>query len=97
MKGHAGIEGNEGADAMANKGARRPEMKERDWKLARLRVEGIVKQLESGGTVDGIGAGLIEEEVEEEVEVVDKVGRSFWSLSKYIAVTYTYHLVSYLT
>ena len=31
VKGHAGEEGNEGADWLANQGALRPEESERDW------------------------------------------------------------------
>ena len=31
MKGHFGIAGNEGADALANRGALMPEEPERDW------------------------------------------------------------------
>lgn len=84
MKGHAGIEGNEGADAMANEGARRSEVAERDWERERLCVEELVVQLESGGIVGDVGAG--EEEEEDMVELLDKVGCSILSLSKPIAV-----------
>jgi hypothetical protein len=39
VKGHAGIEGNEGADYQANLGAALPEVGERDWEKLRQDLE----------------------------------------------------------
>lgn len=38
VKGHAGHEGNEGADALANQGCLLPEMPDRDWKALEEQV-----------------------------------------------------------
>jgi ribonuclease HI len=39
VKGHAGIEGNEGADHMANIGATMPEEPDRDWDALREKLQ----------------------------------------------------------
>ncbi|KAL5519723.1 hypothetical protein ACEPAG_1383 [Sanghuangporus baumii] len=45
VKGHAGIEGNEGADAQANLGAALPEVPERDWEDDTKSIEALIKEV----------------------------------------------------
>ncbi|KAL5501897.1 hypothetical protein ACEPAH_9158 [Sanghuangporus vaninii] len=60
VKGHAGIEGNEGADTQANLGAGLPEARERDWENDTKSIEALIKEVRNS---------LAEEEGP---EVVDK-------------------------
>ena len=48
--GHVGIEGNEGADRLANEGATRPERPERDWDALREDVERKMEERMRAGT-----------------------------------------------
>lgn len=43
--GHVGIEGNEGADGLANQGALLPEEEERDWEAERAGVERLLAEM----------------------------------------------------
>jgi len=51
VRGHVGIEGNEGADAQANLGALLPVLAERNWAAAVKKLE-----MESRGKAEGAGA-----------------------------------------
>ncbi len=44
MKGHAGIEGNEMADLMANRGATLPVEEERDWEMLAKIVDDEIRE-----------------------------------------------------
>ena len=48
VQGHAGIEGNEGADYQANRGAELPEKADRVWANECSRMEKLIKEWEEG-------------------------------------------------
>lgn len=57
VRGHAGIEGNEGADALANRGALLPSLPEPDWDARRLRVEAKIAAGRGGKRERELGDG----------------------------------------
>ena len=57
VRGHAGEVGNEGADALAVRGARLPGVEERDWDALRIRLEkapvqGIIEPVDATVSCD---------------------------------------------
>lgn len=69
VKGHAGIEGNEGADAMANLGATLPAVAEPDWDEKRAEVE---KHMEGG-----VRKRVLEDEEESPIKKVRDIMISY--------------------
>jgi len=55
VRGHVGIEGNECADRLANEGALKPELSERDWAQLTRDVEKSTRMEVSGVRVKVIG------------------------------------------
>lgn len=58
VKGHAGHEGNEGADVLANRGCRLPDQPERDWDALRANVQQDLFLFVSESTAVNTPSGL---------------------------------------
>ncbi len=53
VKGHAGIEGNEGADYCANQGAVLPQEPERDWDALVDDLQNVIAEVRSSCPLEG--------------------------------------------